>query len=57
MSKQEPGTVSSGDDPDVQDEAGEDGLMREILRTQEHHREGGIEPEFDAADQDPEPGG
>ncbi len=41
MSKHEPGTGSSGDDPDVQDEAGEAGLMREILRTQEQHREGG----------------
>jgi hypothetical protein len=57
MSKQEPGADSSGEDPDVQDEAGEAALMREILRTQEQHREGGIEPELDTADQDPEPGG
>jgi hypothetical protein len=41
MSKQEPGTGSSGFDPDVQDEAGEAGLMREILRTQERTGKGG----------------
>ena len=38
------------------DDAGEAALMREIIRKQERHREGGVEPELDDADIDPEPG-
>ena len=38
------------------DDAGEAALMREIIRRQERHREGGVEPELDDADEGPEPG-
>jgi hypothetical protein len=41
----------------VLDEASEAALMREVLRAQEQHREGGVEPELDGRDADPEPGG
>lgn len=44
------------DDPGVGDEARDAALMREILRTQEQHREGGIEPELDETNEDPRPG-
>jgi hypothetical protein len=36
-----------GHDPEVLDEAREAAMMREILRRQERHREGGVEPELD----------
>jgi hypothetical protein len=42
-------------EPDAQDEASEAALMREILRTQEQHREGGVEPELDETNEDPHP--
>lgn len=42
-------------DPDVVDEASEAALMREVLRTQEQHREGGVEPELDEVDNDSGP--
>ena len=38
------------------DDASEAALMREIIRRQERHREGGVEPELDDADEGPEPG-
>jgi hypothetical protein len=48
----------SGDDlsgkSDRLDDAREAALMREIIRAQERHREGGVEPELDDADGDPE---
>ncbi len=51
---------SSGDElsgkPDELDDAGEAALMRDLLRAQERHREGGVEPELDNMDADPEPG-
>ncbi len=60
MNEREPAPGSSGDKPgddsDVLDAASEAALMREVLRTQEQHREGGVEPELDG-DADPEPGG
>jgi hypothetical protein len=37
--------------PDGPDDAREAALIREVLRVQERHREGGIEPDL----QDPEP--
>ena len=43
-----------GHGPEVPDEDPEAAMMREILRRQERHREGGIEPEL--ADTDEEPG-
>ena len=45
-----------GHDPDVLDEAREAALMREVLRTQEQHREGGVEPGLDEMDEDLRPG-
>jgi hypothetical protein len=42
-----------GHDPDVLDEAREAALMREVLRTQEQHREGGVEPGLGEMDEDP----
>jgi hypothetical protein len=45
-----------GHDPGAEDEARDAALMREILRTQEQHREGGIEPELDETGKDPRPG-
>jgi len=50
----------SGDEqsqePDVLDDAREAALLRDLLRAQEQHREGGVEPELDDVDADPEPG-
>ena len=40
---------------DVLDEARAADLMREVIRMQERHREGGIEPELDNVDGDHEP--
>jgi hypothetical protein len=44
-----------GQDPDAADEAREAALMREVLRTQEQHREGGVDPELDETNEDPRP--
>ena len=61
MGEREPAPGSSGDEPgndsDVQDDAREAALMREVLRAQERHREGGVNPELEVTDQDPEPAG
>ncbi len=61
MSEREPAPGSSGDEPgndsDVQDDAREAALMREVLRAQERHREGGVDPELEVTDQDPGTGG
>jgi hypothetical protein len=43
------------DGPEVLDEAREAAMMREILRRQERHREGGVEPELDESDEEPRP--
>jgi hypothetical protein len=40
---------------DVLDDARAAELMREVIRVQERHREGGIEPELDNVDADDEP--
>ena len=42
-------------EPDVLDDARAAELMREVIRVQERHREGGIEPELDSVDGDHEP--
>jgi hypothetical protein len=51
--------ASSGGKPrqdlGVEDEAREAALMQEILRRQEQHREGGVEPELDETSEDPRP--
>jgi len=56
--EQPPGSSGGkpGQDPDVEDEAHEAALMREVLRTQEQHREGGVESQPDPTDEDPRPG-
>jgi hypothetical protein len=45
-----------GDEPDVLDEAHEAEMMRSVMRSQEKHREGGIDRELDDAGTDSEPG-
>jgi hypothetical protein len=37
------------------DAAREAALIQEVIRAQERHREGGVEPELRGADADPEP--
>lgn len=50
---------SSGDEPDrqpdLQDDAAEAALIRKVMREQERHREGGVDPEL-ADDEDAEAG-
>jgi hypothetical protein len=52
-----PGSSEDGlrGEPDVSEDAREAALTREVLRMQERHREGGVEPELDDADGDREP--
>jgi hypothetical protein len=45
MSEREPGAGAP--------EETEETLLREVLRTQEEHREGGVDPELDEPEQDP----
>src|SRR5258707_14880999 len=56
MSDRAPAPGSSGNDlsgkSDRLDDASEAALMREIIRKQERHREGGVEPELDDVDGD-----
>jgi hypothetical protein len=42
------------DEPEDTDRAREAAMMRAVMRAQEKHREGGIDPELD--DTDPKPG-
>lgn len=55
MSERAPAPGNSGDQPNREpgalDDEREAALMREVLREQEQHREGGIEPGLD----EPEP--
>ena len=56
--EQAPGSDSGenlGHGPEGEDEAREAAAMREILRRQEQHREGGVEPELDELGEDPRP--
>jgi hypothetical protein len=62
MSEREPAPGCSGGepahDPDVVDEDREVAMMREVMREQERHREGGIEPWLrEEADEEPGPEG
>jgi len=58
MSERAAAPDGSGDKPDdepgTMDDAHEAALMREMLRAQEQHREGGVEPGLD--DQDSQAG-
>jgi len=53
MSDQTPAPGGSGDErtsePEVMDEAREAAMMRAVMRAQEEHREGGVDPELDEA--------
>jgi hypothetical protein len=59
MSDQEQTPGNSGDEQDnharLPDDAREAALIRKVLRVQEQHREGGIDPELDVDDEAPEP--
>jgi hypothetical protein len=54
MSERAPAPGSSGDEPNGEpgalDDTHEAALMREVLRAQEQHREGGVEPGLDDPD-------
>jgi hypothetical protein len=39
-------------EPDVSDEAREAGLMRQVQRMQQKHREGGVDPELSDSEPD-----
>ena len=39
-----------GSEPGVLDEDREAAMMRDVMRRQEQHREGGVDPELDDAD-------
>ena len=58
MSDQEQAPDSSGDEPhgeaDLLDDAREAALIRKVLRAQERHREGGVDPELDVDDEEPQ---
>jgi hypothetical protein len=60
MNDQTPAPGGPGDEPkgepEVMDEASEAAMMRAVMRVQEEHREGGIDPELDDADAGSEPG-
>ncbi|MGP7999945.1 MAG: hypothetical protein ACLPKI_21920 [Streptosporangiaceae bacterium] len=54
MSKQPPAPTGPGGEPGPDaGQASEVTLMRELLRTQEEHREGGVEPELSPDSSDP----
>jgi hypothetical protein len=59
MSDQESTPASShgaGGEPEPSGDDREAAMMKEVLREQEEHREGGVEPGLDDADTDPGPG-
>ena len=53
-SEQVPGSSGEkpGQDPDAAEDAREAGLIRDVLRAQEEHREGGVDPELDETNED-----
>ncbi len=58
MSDRRPAPEDAGDqrgsEPDVAD-ADEFAKMRAVMRASEKHREGGVDPELEDADADPDP--
>ena len=44
-----------GSEPDVADDDEIAEKMRAVMRAQEMHREGGVDPDLEVADADPEP--
>ena len=59
MSDQASTPSSAGGEPsgdsDTAGDAQEAAMMRDVIRAQEEHREGGVEPWLDDTDADPEP--
>ncbi|HTT55387.1 MAG TPA: hypothetical protein VMH35_28690 [Streptosporangiaceae bacterium] len=54
MTEQSPAPAAPGGEPGPDaGEASEITLLRELLRTQEEHREGGVEPELSPDSSDP----
>ena len=49
--------TDNADNADNADDAAEAELIRKVLRTQERHREGGVDPELDEAAGPEHPGG
>ena len=47
-------STNADDEASLQDDAREAALIRKVLRVQEQHREGGIDPELDVDDEEPE---
>jgi hypothetical protein len=60
MSDQASAPGGSGDEgagkPEMTDEDREAAMMRKVMRMQERHREGGVDPDLDDADADAGPG-
>lgn len=58
MNDRTPAPGSSGEQrsgrPGEPDEAREVAMMRAVIREQERHREGGVEPELDDVNEDPD---
>ena len=46
----------AGSGPDVTAEEHEAAMMRKVMRMQERHREGGVDPDLDDTDADAGPG-
>jgi len=61
MSERAPAPGSPGDEPNdepgAMDDASEAALMRQVLREQEQHREGGVEPGLDESGPPADSGG
>jgi len=55
MSDRVPAPEDAGDQPDVADDDKIAAKMEAVMRAQERHREGGVDPELEVTDPDPGP--
>jgi hypothetical protein len=55
MSDRVPAPGDAGDQPDVADHDEIAAKMEAVMRAQERHREGGVDPELEVTDADPGP--
>ena len=55
MSDRMPAPGDAGDQPDVADHDEIAAKMEAVMRAQERHREGGVDPELEVTDADPGP--